>query len=132
MQPIAAILERVVADQFSYTRTVAAAGVGAGSGSRWLQWDAGLRKLDLRLDADDRIALLGANGEGKSTLSKLLADRLAPLSGTVRRAAKLCVGFLPSINLMNWCRANLRFNICNDYGLRNCQPNCVPVLVQLA
>ena len=52
-----------------------------------------LRKLDLRLDADDRIALLGANGEGKSTLSKLLADRLAPLSGTVWRAPKLRIGF---------------------------------------
>ena len=35
-----------------------------------------LRGLDLRIDQDDRIALLGANGEGKSTLSKLLADRL--------------------------------------------------------
>ena len=35
-----------------------------------------LRNLDLRLDTDDRIALLGANGEGKSTLSKLFAGRL--------------------------------------------------------
>ena len=52
-----------------------------------------LRKLDLRLDADDRIALLGANGEGKSTLSKLLAGRLLPLSGTVRRAPKLRIGY---------------------------------------
>ena len=50
-----------------------------------------LRKLDLRLDADDRIALLGANGEGKSTLSKLLADK--PLFGNVQRAPKLRVGF---------------------------------------
>nr|ALS56261.1 putative glycosyl transferase family 1 protein [uncultured bacterium EIL4H10] len=52
-----------------------------------------LHKLELRLDADDRIALLGANGEGKSTLSKLLADRLAPLSGKVSRAPKLRIGF---------------------------------------
>jgi ATP-binding cassette subfamily F protein 3 len=52
-----------------------------------------LRNLDLRLDGDDRIALLGANGEGKSTLSKLLADRLLPLSGGLHRAAKLRVGF---------------------------------------
>jgi ATP-binding cassette subfamily F protein 3 len=42
---------------------------------------------------DDRIALLGANGNGKSTLAKLLADRLAPLSGDVRRGPKLRVGY---------------------------------------
>ena len=52
-----------------------------------------LRKLDLRLDADDRIALLGANGEGKSTLSKLFAGRLQPLSGTVKKSGKLRIGF---------------------------------------
>ncbi len=40
-----------------------------------------LRKLTLRVDADDRIALLGANGNGKSTLTKLLTGRLAPFSG---------------------------------------------------
>ncbi len=38
--------------------------------------------LDLRLDQDDRIALLGANGNGKSTLAKLLAGRLPPMAGT--------------------------------------------------
>src|SRR5215470_5154584 len=37
-----------------------------------------LRRLTLRIDADDRIALLGANGNGKSTLTKLLTGRLAP------------------------------------------------------
>ena len=52
-----------------------------------------LSKLDLRLEADDRIALLGANGEGKSTLSKLLAGRLSPLSGKVWRGPKLRIGF---------------------------------------
>jgi len=52
-----------------------------------------LKKLNLRLDGDDRIALLGANGEGKSTLSRLLADRLMPMSGTIHRASKLRVGF---------------------------------------
>ncbi len=48
-----------------------------------------LRRLTLRIDADDRIALLGANGNGKSTLAKLLSDRLAPFSGRVTRADKL-------------------------------------------
>jgi ATP-binding cassette subfamily F protein 3 len=52
-----------------------------------------LRGLDLRIDMDDRIALLGANGNGKSTLAKLLAGRLAPLAGEVRRGAKLRVGY---------------------------------------
>ncbi|MGH6946657.1 MAG: ABC-F family ATP-binding cassette domain-containing protein [Kiloniellales bacterium] len=52
-----------------------------------------LSKLDLRLDPDDRIALLGANGNGKSTLMKLLAGRLQPLSGNVRRSSKLNVGY---------------------------------------
>jgi ATP-binding cassette, subfamily F, member 3 len=52
-----------------------------------------LRDLSLRLDADDRIALLGANGNGKSTLIKLLAGRLAPLSGQIVRSRKLRVGY---------------------------------------
>ena len=49
--------------------------------------------LSLRLDADDRIALLGANGNGKSTLIKLLAGRLEPLAGSVVRSGKLRVGY---------------------------------------
>jgi ATP-binding cassette subfamily F protein 3 len=48
-----------------------------------------LRQLNLRLDADDRIALLGANGNGKSTFAKLLANRLKEQSGTITRADKL-------------------------------------------
>jgi len=52
-----------------------------------------LRKLDLRIDQDDRIALLGRNGEGKSTLAKLISDRLAPMGGRLTRAGKLRVGY---------------------------------------
>jgi ATP-binding cassette, subfamily F, member 3 len=52
-----------------------------------------LRGLSLRVDMDDRIALLGANGNGKSTLAKLLANRLDPLRGEVRRGPKLKVGY---------------------------------------
>jgi len=52
-----------------------------------------LGDLNLRIDQDDRIALLGANGQGKSTLSKLLADKLQPLSGEVRAASKLRIGY---------------------------------------
>ncbi|MFO0996685.1 MAG: ABC-F family ATP-binding cassette domain-containing protein [Alphaproteobacteria bacterium] len=52
-----------------------------------------LRGLSLGLDADDRIAVLGANGNGKSTLMKLLAGRLAPLAGEAVRSRKLAVGY---------------------------------------
>ncbi|MBX6375538.1 MAG: ABC-F family ATP-binding cassette domain-containing protein [Acetobacteraceae bacterium] len=52
-----------------------------------------LRNLDLRLDQEDRVALLGANGNGKSTLAKLLAGRLEPMSGELRRAPRLKVGY---------------------------------------
>ena len=52
-----------------------------------------LRDVSLSIDMDDRIALLGANGNGKSTLAKLLAGRLAPLAGEVRRGPKLRVGY---------------------------------------
>ena len=52
-----------------------------------------LGRLNLRIDQDDRIALLGRNGEGKSTLSKLLAGKLDTLGGQVTRAAKLRVGY---------------------------------------
>ena len=52
-----------------------------------------LRKLSLRIDADDRIALLGANGNGKSTFMRLLAGRLSPAAGTVVRSPKLRVGY---------------------------------------
>ncbi len=49
--------------------------------------------LDLRIDMDDRIALIGANGNGKSTLIKLLSGRLKPLSGTLRKSGKLRFGY---------------------------------------
>ena len=52
-----------------------------------------LTRLDLRLDPDDRIALLGANGNGKTTLARLLAGRLAPMAGQVTRSPKLAAGF---------------------------------------
>jgi ATP-binding cassette subfamily F protein 3 len=52
-----------------------------------------LRRLTLRMDDDDRIALLGANGNGKSTLVKLIAGRLQPLTGRITRAYKLETGY---------------------------------------
>jgi ATP-binding cassette subfamily F protein 3 len=49
--------------------------------------------LDLRIDDDDRIALLGPNGNGKSTFAKLLAERLKPERGRMVRASKLEVAY---------------------------------------
>ena len=50
-----------------------------------------LSHLNLRIDHDDRIALLGANGNGKSTFAKLISDRLKPMGGNLVRAEKLRV-----------------------------------------
>src|SRR5215207_457150 len=52
-----------------------------------------LSRLDLRLDPDDRVALLGANGNGKTTFARLLAGRLAPMSGRMTASPKLSCGF---------------------------------------
>jgi len=52
-----------------------------------------LKGLDLRIDNDDRIALLGSNGNGKSTLVKLIASRLAPFDGSVTRAPRLKIAY---------------------------------------
>ena len=52
-----------------------------------------LSGLDLRIDMDDRIALLGANGNGKSTLVRVLSDRLKLQSGSLRKSGKLRVGY---------------------------------------
>ncbi len=52
-----------------------------------------LHDLNLRIDQDDRIALLGRNGEGKSTLSKMLSNRLELARGTMVTSNKLRIGF---------------------------------------
>jgi ATP-binding cassette subfamily F protein 3 len=52
-----------------------------------------LSGLNQRLDPDDRIALLGSNGNGKSTFAKLIAGRLQPAGGRLQRANKVTVGF---------------------------------------
>jgi ATP-binding cassette subfamily F protein 3 len=55
--------------------------------------DPVLNRVTLRIDTDDRIALLGSNGNGKSTLVKLLANRLPPFSGTITRAEKISIAY---------------------------------------
>ena len=64
-----------------------AASVGYGAGPPVL------RGLDLRLDRDDRLGLLGQNGNGKSTLARLIAGRLGPMSGRRLASDKMIVGY---------------------------------------
>jgi ATP-binding cassette subfamily F protein 3 len=52
-----------------------------------------LTRLNLRIDNDDRIGLLGQNGNGKSTFAKLVSGRLEAMGGIVQRATKLSVGY---------------------------------------
>jgi ATP-binding cassette subfamily F protein 3 len=52
-----------------------------------------LKSLNLRIDTDDRIALLGSNGNGKSTFAKFISGRLAPEAGRLTIAPGLKVGF---------------------------------------
>jgi ATP-binding cassette subfamily F protein 3 len=52
-----------------------------------------LKKLDLRIDMEDRIALLGQNGNGKSTFIRLISQTLAPREGKLKKAPKLRVGY---------------------------------------
>jgi ATP-binding cassette subfamily F protein 3 len=95
MEPIAAVMEeRGIEFQFPEPEELAPplivmddVSVGYAAGKPVLH------KVNLRLDPDERIALLGANGNGKSTMAKLLAGRLQPMNGELRRSRKLKVGY---------------------------------------
>jgi ATP-binding cassette subfamily F protein 3 len=52
-----------------------------------------LQRLNLRIDPDDRIALLGRNGNGKTTLARLLAAQLAPMDGSITASSRMRVGY---------------------------------------
>ncbi|MEG3124574.1 ABC-F family ATP-binding cassette domain-containing protein [Sphingomonas sp. GB1N7] len=52
-----------------------------------------LQRLNLRLDPDDRVALLGRNGNGKTTLARLLAAQLTPMDGEISVSGKMRVGY---------------------------------------
>ena len=95
LEPIAAIVEdeTLAFDLPSPARPlapplVAIEGAAAGYDDR-----AVLDRLNLTILPDDRIALLGANGNGKSTFCKLVGGRLAPLKGEMRKSAKLDVAY---------------------------------------
>ena len=95
MEPVQAIVDQDVlpfnfpspAKQLS-PPIVAMEGASVGYDGR-----AVLNRLSLSISNDDRIGLLGSNGNGKSTFAKLVAGRLDALAGKVTRASKLDVGF---------------------------------------
>src|SRR5208283_1641850 len=95
MEPIAAVVDETVmpfkwppvAKKLS-PPIVTLERVSAGYGDR-----AVLSRMDLTLSNDDRIGLLGANGNGKSTFAKLIGGRLKPMAGKMARASKLETGF---------------------------------------
>ncbi len=95
MEPIATVIEdKTIAFTFPDPSPlspplVALNDVAVGYGEA----PAVLKGLDLRIDMDDRIALLGANGNGKSTMMKLLAGRLKPQAGKAVKSTKLEVGY---------------------------------------
>ncbi len=94
MKPIAALVDDTVRP-FSFpepVKTVASPIVAlSGVDVGYAPGKSVLRKLTLRIDNDDRIALLGANGNGKSTFAKLLAGRLKGETGTITVAPGLKV-----------------------------------------
>jgi ATP-binding cassette subfamily F protein 3 len=96
MQPIAEQMEeRVVPFSFPGPAKAFASPLirleGAAVG--YVEEQPVLQGLDLRLDADDRVGLLGANGNGKSTFAKLIAGRLAPMHGRRYGSDKIAVGY---------------------------------------
>lgn len=94
MEPIIALSENAVASfQFNSSKELSPPLITIDQGSVGYDGKAVLKNLNLRLDQDDRIALLGANGEGKSTLSKLIADRIKLIDGKFDKSNKLKVGF---------------------------------------
>ncbi|MDE2597353.1 MAG: ABC-F family ATP-binding cassette domain-containing protein [Sphingomonadales bacterium] len=52
-----------------------------------------LSRLNLRIDPDERMALLGRNGNGKTTLARLLAAQLAPMDGAMNASGRMKVGY---------------------------------------
>jgi len=95
MEPIASVVEQhTVAFTFPSPGALSPPLLTLDGASAGYQADTPvLRGLNLRIDMDDRIALLGANGNGKSTFMRILAGRLAPLSGRLVKSGKLRIGY---------------------------------------
>jgi ATP-binding cassette subfamily F protein 3 len=84
-----------------------------------------LSNLNLRIDPEDRIALLGPNGNGKSTLTRLLANRLAAERGKVVRARKLGIGYFAQSQ-----GEELNMDASAFTQLQHLMPNATPVSIR--
>jgi ATP-binding cassette subfamily F protein 3 len=95
LEPIAEVVEERVAPFTlpSPTRPLAPPLLQLESGAVGYDGRSVLRNLNLRLDVDDRIGLLGVNGAGKSTFAKLVAGALPLQSGHMQREQRLKVGW---------------------------------------
>jgi ATP-binding cassette subfamily F protein 3 len=95
MQPISALIEERVAPFMlpSPARALAPPLMQLESATVGYDGVPVLRDLNLRLDVDDRIGLLGVNGAGKSTFAKLVAGALALQSGRVKSDGHMRVGW---------------------------------------
>jgi len=91
--PVPIVEEKAISFDFPDPDPLSPPLITIEDGSTGYDGKAVLRGLDLRIDTDDRIALLGANGNGKSTLAKLLSERLGLIEGTMRRSPKLKIGY---------------------------------------
>ena len=94
LEPMAAVIEeQEVAFQFPSPDELRAPLLLAESAAAGYDGAAILTKVTLRIDPDDRVALLGRNGNGKTTLARLLCNELPAMAGTVVAANKLRVGY---------------------------------------
>jgi ATP-binding cassette subfamily F protein 3 len=95
LEPIAETVEERVAPFTlpSPTRPLAPPLIQLESAAVGYNGTAVLRNLNLRLDVDDRIGLLGVNGAGKSTFAKMIAGALPLQSGEMKREQRIRVGW---------------------------------------
>src|SRR6202042_403521 len=95
MEPVSSTIEERVAPFRlpSPTRPLAPPLMGLEAASVGYGGDPVLRNLNLRLDVDDRIGLLGVNGAGKSTFAKMVAGALPLQAGAMKREQRLKVGW---------------------------------------
>ncbi len=95
MEPIASVIEeKTISFQFPHPPLLSPPLIALNKIS--VGYEPGnpiLQDVDLRIDMDDRIALIGANGNGKSTMMKMLAGRLMPEVGKLVKSKKLKIGY---------------------------------------